>query len=170
MMKSSVRQPNLRQRSLSAAEGRHNLLLAMAADAEQLHAQAQRIRKLRKDKGRRGGVFISQETAAHGIGVSSRTYRTWEAEGAELKLENLKALAAYYDTVPDYIERGLTHPAPTPDLGKPTQLERIEQAVVAIDEKIERLMLELSDREMAAVELVDKALQRVLDSRDPPQR
>lgn len=88
----------------------------MAADAEQLAAQAARIVALRKDKERREGKTISQETAAHEIGVSVRQYRTWETSGADMKIENLKALADYYSTSIDLVQRGKSQPSATPEL------------------------------------------------------
>jgi DNA-binding XRE family transcriptional regulator len=100
----------------------------MAADVERLHEQAERIKRLRREKERRDGISISQETAAYAIGVSSRTYRTWEGQGATLQFDNLKALADYYETTTGYIEHG--QHVETPDLssdGQPAQLDRIEQ-------------------------------------------
>lgn len=140
MGKSSIQQSHFRTGSLRGAEARHTLLLAMAADAEKRRAQAKRIVELRLAKGRREGEFISQETAAHEIHVSARTYRTWESVGADWKLPNLRRLARYYGVTTDYIEHGVTEikQGDTPDLSlvreapPVTQLDRIEAALERI--------------------------------------
>lgn len=114
----------------------------MALEAEELLAVATRMRELRAAKERRDGEKISQETAAHGIGVSSRTYRTWERKGADLKTDNLRAAALYYETTTDYIKYGTEKPAATPDLmaefsseDLDTRLRRIEQQQLALQEQ-----------------------------------
>ncbi len=137
-MKSSPRHPNFRQSSLSVADPRHSLLLAMAADLERLRAQAQRIKQLRREKERRDGKEISQETAAYEIGVSARTYRTWEGKGSTIKFDNLQAAANYYGTTTGFIEHGAT--AATPDLfASDSQLDRIEGQLGALQALMERL-------------------------------
>ena len=130
MRKSSTLQPNFRKPSLSVPERRHSLLLAMAADLERHQEQAERLKQLRLQKERRIGKRISQETAAFEIGVSARTYRTWEGTGATIGFENLKAAAEYFDTTTAYIEYGQHEQEPTPDIlrhSNASQLDRIEQ-------------------------------------------
>lgn len=134
-MKSRVQTHNFRKASLSGPEARHRLLLAMAADAEKLRAQAERIKKLRSGKERSEGRRISQETAAHEIGVSSRAYRTWEGSGAVLKFENLKSLASYYDVTTSFIERGVMDEH-TPELFTASEGDRL----IEIDNKLDQLI------------------------------
>jgi transcriptional regulator with XRE-family HTH domain len=116
----------------------------MAVEAKKLRAQAERIQGLRAAKTRRDGEFISQETAANKIDVSVRTYRTWEGNGADIKLKNLKALAAYYDVDPDYIVDGPPRErSSTPDLslvGEPSQPDPIEQRLAGIEAKLDALL------------------------------
>ena len=134
----------------------------MAADAEKLRAQAERIKELRKAKERRDGQSISQETAAHGVGISVRTYRTWEGIGADIKLKNLKALASYYETSTDYIERGATEPLSTPDLSNgASQLDRIELAVSGLAEQVRVLQASIAKN---AAEVLAR-----IDDIDPPK-
>jgi transcriptional regulator with XRE-family HTH domain len=175
-MKSSVHTHNFRKPSLSAAETRHTLLLAMAADAEKLRAQAERIKQLRAMKGRREGRFISQETAAHEVGVSARAYRTWEGSGATIKLPHLKALVRYYDTTEDWIEHGRDGQGETPNLfernGEPSQLDRIELELAAITRataELKEAQFEQAARDMEAqrqLEEVAQAIRRL----QPPRR
>jgi transcriptional regulator with XRE-family HTH domain len=174
-MKSSVHTHNFRKPSLSAADTRHTLLLAMAADAEKLRAQAERIKQLRAMKGRQEGRFISQETAAHEVGVSARAYRTWEGSGAAIKLPHLKALVQYYDTTEDWIEHGrdgrgeTPHPFPP---GEPSQLDRIELELAAITQaaaELKEAQFEQAARDMEAqrqLEEVAQAIRRL----QPPRR
>lgn len=163
MLKSRVQQSNFRKSSLSPAQARHTVLLAMAADAEKLRAQAERIKELRKEKERRDGEKVSQETAAHGIGVSVRTYRTWESTGADLRFENLKALAGYYDTTVDYIEHGRERGS-TPDLslvGELSQLDKIEAMLKKNTETLANLSRQMTKLEADALANVGAVLQRI---------
>lgn len=80
----------------------------MARDAEKLAAQSDRIKELRKF------ARVSQEVAAGAVGVTLRGYQRWERGEGELKGDNLKKLAAYFSTTPDYIEYG-TMRRDTPD-------------------------------------------------------
>lgn len=157
MLKSRVQQPNFRHTALSRAEAQHRVLLAMAADAEKLRAQAERIKELREAKGRREGTKISQETAAHEIGVSVRQYRTWESTGADMMPENVKAAAAYYGTTVDYIERGEAAGGATPDLstnGRPS----LDQ----IDAKLDQILETLRNAEPVE-DVVTRALAPLLE-------
>lgn len=104
---------------------RHTLLIAMARDAEKLAAQGDRIKQLR------AFARVSQETAATAIGVTLRGYQRWERGEGEINSENIKKLAKYFSTTPDYIEYGVVQRgAPAPDLSRnhdgAEQLTRIE--------------------------------------------
>lgn len=140
-MKSRGSMQNFRQSSLRPVGSRHTLLLAMAADLERLHAQAERIKELRLDKQHRDGKRISQETAAHKVGVSVRQYRTWESTGAVIQFDNLQALATYFDTSTSYIEFGEETRAETPDLSNgASQLDRIEERLDQVHKMLTQLL------------------------------
>lgn len=106
MRKSNSRKLRFLEPSLSTAEKRHSLLLAMASDAKRLREQGDRIERLRVEKQQLEDRKIVQETAAAEIGVSARQYRTWEGPGAAIRFENLQKLAAYYGTTTNFIEYG----------------------------------------------------------------
>lgn len=73
------------------------------------------FRRLREEK------HLSQEDAAHEIGVSVKTIRSWE-HGGGIKWENAKAAARVYGAEPEeLVERELPETAQDG-----TQLERIE--------------------------------------------
>lgn len=107
----------------------------MARDAEKLAAQGERIRELRKF------ARVTQETAAGAVGVTLRGYQRWERGEGELKPDNVRALAEYFATTPDYVEYGERIVVRTPSLaldadGEMTQADRIE---AKIDELLRRL-------------------------------
>ena len=107
----------------------------MAKEAEDLAAQAARIRHLRESQ------HLTQPEVAEGAGVSLRGYQAWEAGDSDPTPRNRKALAAFFGVTPDHIACGHERPrADAPDLaatfnGNGTQLDRIElklDAVVAL--------------------------------------
>lgn len=167
MRKSRDRHSDFRGASLSAAEQRHSLLLLMAADLKRLREQGERIQELRLAKQAREGRRITQETAAAEIGaVTIRQYRTWEKPGADMKFENLKALAEYYEVTTDYIQYGAGHSpgavsAPPKNGPKPddrSQLERMEMRLEAVDEVVQRLDQRLNDIDAAFGVLVSERM------------
>lgn len=58
------------------------------------YARAQHFRELREAR------HLSQEDAAHDIGVSVRAYREWE-NGGGIKWENAQRAAAFYEVPPE---------------------------------------------------------------------
>lgn len=54
------------------------------------HARGEKLRRLRESR------HLSQEDAAHEIGVSAKTLRAWE-KGGPIRWENAKAVAAFYE-------------------------------------------------------------------------
>lgn len=72
----------------------------MAKDAAQAAAEADRIKELRERK------RATQPEVADAIGISLRGYQAWEAGHSTPNGQNLKALAEYHETTPDYIEYG----------------------------------------------------------------
>lgn len=87
--------------------------------------QGQRLRRLRESK------LVSQETAAHGIGVSVRAYRDWETGKGGISDENAPKVAAYFDTTTDFLRLG--H-----ELGEGTVIEG-EDVLALIARNTERL-------------------------------
>lgn len=115
----------------------------MAKDAEKLVAQAERIKELRAAK------RVTQPEAAEAVGVSLRAYQAWELADSGLNPQNIKALAGYFNTTPDYIEYG-DERAAAPDLMGElaagelvAQLTRIEDAL----DDLKRELAELRDRD-----------------------
>jgi transcriptional regulator with XRE-family HTH domain len=114
----------------------HTLLLQMAKDAEKLAAQAERINKLRAAK------RVTQPEVADAVGVSLRAYQAWESGASGLNPQNIKALAGYYGTTPDYIEYGdERNPPPgfTDEVARrelAAQLDRIEDSINALVERL----------------------------------
>ena len=61
-------------------------------------ARGQRLRELREKR------MLSQEDAAHEIGVSVKTVRTWE-KGGGIRAANAKAAASFYGVEPQTLVR-----------------------------------------------------------------
>ena len=102
----------------------------MAKEAEELEAQAERIRELRDERARQEGRRVPQPEVADAVGVTLRAYQAWEAGDTDPDPKNLKALADFYGVSRDFIEYGADGRT-TPDLlrnSKPSdaRLERIE--------------------------------------------
>jgi len=70
------------------------------------YARGEYLKELRE--GRR----LNQEDAAHEIGVSAKTLRTWE-KGGPIKWENAKAAGAFYEVDPEQL---VTRETSTADL------------------------------------------------------
>lgn len=118
----------------------------MAQDAEKLAAQGERLREL-KDLAR--GVTYRKISDA--LNVSERQVQRWFAGESEISGENLKALAEFLGTSPDYIEYGVIkrlRPDDPPDLlGRlsgdgygeiKTQLDGIEGMLESLMERLVR--------------------------------
>ena len=159
MRKSRVPQKNFRSGSLRNPHYRHTFLTAMAKDAEKLEAQGRRLAELR------ALARVSQETAAHQIGVSVRAYREWELGRGGFNDENIKAAAKYFGTTPDYIEYGVMKrergPAP-----EPFPISRLEERLAALEEAIRLLRAELAAHDAAELSRTEA----ILDAIHPTQR
>ncbi len=68
---------------------------------------AQRIQKLRKEKG------ISQEELANALNISRQAVSKWEGQQSVPDLDNIIALSIYFDVTTDYILKG-TQTQPNP--------------------------------------------------------
>jgi transcriptional regulator with XRE-family HTH domain len=130
------------------------LLLAMVRDAERLAAQGGRLKELRL------GMRVSQETAAHNIGVSVRAYRDWEGGKGGINAEHLKAVAEYFSTTEDWIEYGefirerpILQPFPTTNV-----LARIEKKISQLEEQVSLLRAELAARDAEVLAQIEQAL------------
>jgi transcriptional regulator with XRE-family HTH domain len=117
----------------------------MAEDAELLHAQGQRLKDLRERKGvTKDGDRVTQRVVADVIGVTERAYHDWENGSSDIKPENLKALADYYETTRDYIKYGVSR-REAPDLaaaldGDGARLDRIEFTLDVVLGALEQLV------------------------------
>lgn len=148
----------------------------MARDDDELTAlgaQGQRLRRLRERK------LVSQEAAAHAVGVSVRAYREWEAGRNGISAENLPKLLLYFETTDSYLRYGREVEWPdlptesaqdilaqigrnTAQLGRNTaRLDRIE---VALGEMAESLAVVRDVTEALAAARVSEA------SREPAGR
>lgn len=76
----------------------------MAQDAEKLRAQGERLRELKKQA--RGLTF---RQIADAVAVTERQAQRWFAGESEISGDNLRALAKFMGTTPDYIEYGVVH-------------------------------------------------------------
>lgn len=149
-MKSSNTKRNFRPGSLRPVGSAHTLLLQMARDAEELQAQADRIRGLRKM------ARVSQAEAANRIGVSLRAYADWEAARSDIKPENIKKLAMYYGSSADYIEYGTMRQngeTPDPFAGQVTT----DQLADMLSEVKEMLLLARDERAKARADQARRA-------------
>lgn len=68
----------------------------------------ERLYSLRKGRG------ISQEELANMVGVSRQAVQKWEAGTSTPDIQNLSALADYFDVSLDYLVRGMDTPQPEP--------------------------------------------------------
>lgn len=141
----------------------------MAREAEELAEQADRIKKLRA-LSRKSGEDVAGE-----IGVSYRTYQRWEGAEGEISTDNLKKLAAYFGTTPDYIEYGVVErgttpnpfPSSSPDLAQ--QLAEIKELLVQAKEERAKARADAAARAAAALRRID-ALEATIQDRLPRQR
>jgi transcriptional regulator with XRE-family HTH domain len=82
-------------------------------------ARGEQLRDLRK------ALHLSQEDAAHEIGVSTKSLRAWE-KGGKIKWENAQAAGAFYGVDPEtLVTRGGEEPVVSFELPT-THLARIE--------------------------------------------
>jgi len=97
--------PNYRQNTSLRANALVTLRQQMAD-----FARAEKLRKLRDDR------HLSQEDAAHEIGVSVKSLRAWE-KGGGIRWANAKTVAAFYGVDPEtLVSRERDGGGPTPDV------------------------------------------------------
>lgn len=111
------------------------------------HARGERLKALRTER------RLNQEDAAHEIGVSAKTLRTWE-KGGPIKWENAKAAANFYEVDPEsLVER---EPAPPIDLmdalkdAEVPSVKRVEDQIAALRTEL------LSELAAARTDLADR--------------
>ena len=101
----------------------------------------ERIAALRQAKGN-----PPQEIVAQKLGVSHRSYQSWEAGDTKPSWRNLAKLARYYGTSEEVILRGDAIKPPEPE---PSQLDRIEAALAGLTEFMEQVREVLRDQGIA---------------------
>lgn len=94
-------------------------------------ARGDRLRRLRD------GRHLSQEDAAHEIGVSVKTVRSWE-KGGGIKWANAKAAGRFYGVDPETL---VSRELPADNGGDPLEeiRERLDSIDAALDEQSSRL-------------------------------
>jgi len=104
------------------------------------HARGERLKTLRTDR------RLNQEDAAHEIGVSTKTLRTWE-KGGPIKWANAKAAARFYEVdAESLVER---EPGASIDaLTEEAEADRLSR----IEAKLDRL-LDWADAQATEAEL-----------------
>ena len=163
MPKSRVVNKNFIAGSSRKPRSAATLLLAMAKEAEELAAQADRIRELRERR------HLTQPEVADAVGVSLRGYQLWEAGDSDPGPRNLKALAAFFEVSPEFISHGFERPSvPAPSLastlGTECRLKRVETKL----ERIEALLTHLAGAEIVAA--VEQELRRAAEPDDGADR
>ena len=124
------------------------------------HARGERLRTLRTDR------RLNQEDAAHEIGVSTKTLRTWE-KGGPIRWDNAKAAAEFYEVdARSLVEREPGTPIDAPDVdGDVDQLDRIER-------KLDKIMvaLRINEERVPSEKLAGDAVAGLLDSGQDPSK
>lgn len=118
----------------------------MAQDAEKLAAQASRLREL---KGMARGLTFRQIGDA--VGVTERQAQRWFSGESDPGAENLRKLAGFLGSSPDYIEYGVVkklRPDRAPDLmGDPSHPQAAQ--LVKIETKLDEILEKLTQLEIA---------------------
>lgn len=97
------------------------------------YARGERLRELRDSR------HLSQEEAAHEIGVSVKTLRAWE-KGSGIRWGNAKSVAKFYGVEPEsLVER---EPGATPDLM--SDLSPSDPQLSARFDRLEEMLVELA--------------------------
>lgn len=116
-------------------------------------ARGELLRDLRKSR------HLSQDEAAHEIGVTERTLRAWE-RGGKIKWPNAKKAGAFYNVDPEsLVQRDQRPAALVAESEERDQLDRIEG-------RLEALLAQLSTRD-DALDLLARALGVDLPTPDP---
>lgn len=88
-------------------------------------ARGQRLRALRDER------HLSQEDAAHEIGVTTKALRAWE-KGGKIKWENAKSAGAFYGVDPESLVSREVGSIPGVPGAEKSQLDRIEETLNAV--------------------------------------
>lgn len=140
----------------------------MAQDAEKLAEQGERLRELKKM------ARVTQRQISDAVGISERQVGRWLAGTSDIDPQNLKKVAAFFCSTPDYIEYGaaVRTRGATPDPFVPDevrqQLDAIKDRLTALEDQMGQLVgLMTGDLEKTAL-LTDgivKAVERALSLR-----
>lgn len=123
-------------------------------------ARGELIRKLRED------LHLSQEEAAHRIGVSVKTIRAWE-KGGKIRWPNAKSAGKVYSVDPEELV--------TRDEGGPSIAEVAQISPSVNDDEAVELLHQVLDQQGELLELVrelhaDRERQRRSQGSDVPKR
>jgi transcriptional regulator with XRE-family HTH domain len=129
----------------------------MAQDAEKLAAQGERLREL-KDF-----AAVTYREISDAVGVTERQVQRWFSGESEVNGTNIKALAAFLGSTPDYIEYGVLKRERPDSQPQASQLDRIE---ARLNELIERLV---AAEVLAAVEADKAQAPQPEHAKRPPQ-
>jgi transcriptional regulator with XRE-family HTH domain len=93
-------------------------------------ARGERLRQLRE------GRHLSQEDAAHEIGVSAKTLRSWE-HGGGIRWRNVEVLGEFYGVDPnELIEREGTEQTAASLAAIHEQLDRMEEQIAELSRRL----------------------------------
>lgn len=122
--------------SWRTSRNRLSLLTQMAKQAEELASQAERLRDLKRQA--RGVTF---KNIADATGATERQAQRWFAGDSDIGPENLKALARFLGTTPDYIEYGTVarKRGPTPNVVNDLSADHLDRLEAKLDEILDQL-------------------------------
>lgn len=121
----------------------------LATFAQQMadYARGDQLRALRLAR------HLSQEDAAHEIGVTTKALRAWE-KGGRIKWENAKSAATFYEVDPEsLVTRESTDELPV--LVSQSQLDRIEGELGAIRVEIGTLSSQLAELQRLTAQIAE---------------
>lgn len=110
-------------------------------------ARGERLKQLRDAR------HLSQEDAAHEIGVSVKTLRSWE-KGAGIRWRNAQSVAAFYGVEPESLV--------SRELPEPSELPHPDDRIADLEDRLVELL--------AAVAALDAKLDEALDRLPQQQR
>lgn len=145
-----MRKSSDRTHNFPSTPSRHAELVASFREQMADYARGEHLKALRE--GRR----LSQEGAAHEIGVSTKTIRTWE-KGGKIKWANAKSAASFYEVDPETLvsrdeeESEAPVPAAEPD-------DRLSLAETKLNEALELLHAHIAQTGTRAAE-ADQAVE-----------
>lgn len=128
-------------------------------------ARGERLRDLRE------GRHLSQEEAAHEIGVSTKTVRSWE-KGGGIRWANAKSAGAFYGVEPESLVTLDEDRERSPDLMAELSTNGDQPTLSLILSKLNRIerMVEANARFVGNLEALAEAEGAVQDSADTPRR